>query len=85
MSRDITGSFRIASDPGTDANSLYDLSLHECEVVRGAVASNSSTPEVAIARLTYDRSEHVRECIRSRSAFEKLSIISTPRTSKTWH
>lgn len=85
MSSDLNKSFRIASDPDTDASSLYDLSCHDCEIVRGAVASNSSTPEIAIARLTYDSSEHVRECIRSRYAFEKISIISTPRPSKTWH
>ncbi len=58
--------FRAANDPLTPPQELFLLSKSESEIIRGAVALNSSTPEMALRTLENDRSDHVQECLAMR-------------------
>lgn len=77
--------FRLASSPDTTQDLLLELAHHDSEIVRGAVASNSSAPVEAIELLTNDKSDHVLECIRTRDDYRKLSLHSRSSFSKLRH
>lgn len=77
--------FRLASDPKTETSKLSELAKSDQELIRGAVASNISTPKDVLAFLEHDESIHVQECLSTREAARKLSVSLQPTISKTWH
>ena len=58
--------FRIASDECTDPLILSRLSESDSEIIRGAVALNSKTPECVVKKLLSDKSNYVRSALRKR-------------------
>ena len=62
--------FRATNDVETFYDELFELSCQDSEVVRGAVALNTSTPQNALDRLKADESKHVRDCYELRRAIK---------------
>lgn len=58
--------FRVANDPESAPEILAQLSKSDDELIRGAVAYNSSTPSESTESLKHDSSEHVIDCLRKR-------------------
>jgi hypothetical protein len=65
--------FRAANDVNTSKEKLFELSMHENEIIRGAVALNPSAPPSALTILLKDPSVHVHDCLRERGAAVKMS------------
>ena len=58
--------FRLANDPDIGGDTLAELVASADELVRGAVALNSATPDYLLEKLFFDKSAHVQDCLSKR-------------------
>lgn len=75
VSEGIHSAFRQANDPSTDSSTLVDLAASNNELLRAAVANNSSTPQDAIETLRCDPSPDVQNGLKNRGQSSTPKLV----------